>query len=224
MNDQATTILSIEAVELYQWMNQNANLISSGPLTIVFHLANNTFALKAKNFSYTLSKDVTIFAAPPKLGDSYPSYTISDRDFDLIIKIVKIASPEALSRFETVLNNNCNLSYKDQPGEAVPVSGRQENPPNDEFAFSEEDNKASKVITKVGELIRTGLIKSAEFLSRGIIKFGSFIQNKWTSEKRETVVEPSTITKLEKADSATNKISNFAQDLVLKIFYCDINR
>jgi len=220
-----TLILTIKSVEVYQRYNGVTFPVGSGPLSVYYYLQGNSFVIQTNNFSYTLSKEQSIFASPPHHGQLYPSYIFPANESYFILKITDNISSEALSSFESILNNHSHLSYREEP--EIGLSGlahsHQEEPGLEnepliqlETKLNEPvSEKPSNFITKGGELTRLGLIWSAEFLARGIAKIGGFVESKSTKHE-EKEVKPSIAEKLSTADSATQTALNFTKT---QVFY-----
>jgi hypothetical protein len=209
-----TLILTIRSVEVYQRYNEITFTVGSGPLFVYYYLQSNSFVIQTNNFSYTLSKEQPVYSSPPHHGQLYPSYIFPANQSYFVLRITDNISSEALSSFESILNNHSHLSYREEPEIALSELGHHHhNEPNLEnepmIQLEEKINqphsseKESNLITKGGELTRLGLIWSAALLARGIAKLGGFVENKCTTVHEEKEVKPSITDKLSTADSAT---------------------
>jgi len=223
---QPTLILTLKSVEIYQRFNDSTFPVTSGPLSVFYFLQSNIFVIQTNNFSYTLSKENPIYACPPHYGQLYPSYIFpASNNSYFILRITDIASPEALSSFESLLNNNSHLSYREEPeiGLVEHVQPHEhhglENEPLIQLGQQERKHcteKTSNLITKGGELARMGFIWTGELVSRGIAKLGGFVESKCTRTE-EKDVKPSIANKLSMADSATQTAFNFTRTQAVRL-------
>jgi hypothetical protein len=216
----ATVILSLNLVEVYQTANGKKSLVTTGPLNILYITSYNCFLLQVNNFNYHLSKEIPVLSSPGK-GDCYPSYVFPNMEGFYVIKVVKISSPEALCSLETILSNHCQLGYEEP--EEIGGGYTEITTATIEKAKGEEEEKdkkgkapktkteiASNIIYKGGELAKTGLIKSAELLSKGISKVGEIAQKKMKKGEEKDVSE-STVAKVKIANTATDTALKFTQ-------------
>jgi len=219
----ATVILAIQTVEVYQCVNQRSSLIETGPLNMLYIMSHNCFVLQVNNFTYQLSKEIPVLASPGEQPGEYPSYAFPNVNGYSIIKIKKIISPEALSSFETILNNHCDLAYKQEEeiecpestiegGEVVLASGERGEPVKTANASKNPKTEiASNIIYKGGEITKKGLIVSAEVLSKGIAKIGNYVQRKYIKKTEEKNVSESTVDRLTSANKTTSAIYTFTK-------------
>lgn len=210
---KATIILTIESVELHKIVNQTTTLVDKGPLNVLYLSSHNCFMLQIKSFTYHLSKEIPVLASPGKGYNAYPSYVLPIIEGHYVIKIIKASSMEVLSSFETILTNHTDLAYKTEDGE-----DEKQRLIETKVVEPEEKEKktktqiASDIIYKGGELTKTGLIKSAEAISQGISKIGSFVQEKYIKKNNtETEVSESTMNKLKIANVTTGAFLTFTQ-------------
>jgi len=153
-------------------------------------------------------------ASPAKGSDTYPSYVFPNLDGYYIVKIVKVATPETLCSLETILTNHCELAYQEDESEElanVTIELKKEEVKEAEKKSKTKAEIASGIISKGGELTKTGLIKSAELLSTGIGKIGAFVQKKYVKKSPEKEINESTFDKLQVANTATKAFFTFTQ-------------
>lgn len=229
----ATVLLSIDTAEVYHFVNQRSTLLESGPLNILYVMSHNCFILQVKEFSYQLSKEIPVLASPSMKAGEYPSYAFPNVNGTTIVKIVKVKSQEALSGFETLLNNHTNLAYKEEDenadlegmtieiGEAQLERGENEKKTVKSGAKSNPKTElASNIISKGGEITKKGLIVSAEVISKGIAKIGGLVQKYYVKKTVEKDVPESTFSRLEGANATTAAVYTFTRAQVISLFLC----
>jgi len=204
---QASVVLRLNMVEVYQVLDKKHTLQAKGPLQVLHLSSHKCFIMRVQDFNYHLSKEIPIVACPSNEGLGLPSYVFPNVDGYFIMKIIHVTSYEGLSSLESIFNNHTNFSYqeKEQAKGYAPIGdGKKEEEKKDDRTGAEI---ASDIIYKGGEMTKAGLIKGAQFISLGIGKLGDFINDKYIkSAKEEADLRESTVNKVEIANTATGAL------------------
>ena len=208
----ATIILSIQNVELYQTQSKKTSLMTKGTLNVLFLPSHNCFLLQVNNFNYHLSKELPFVAHLDPNPSAYSSYFFPNVEGYYIIKIIDVKTPESISSFETILSNHCTLTYHQEQ-----IENAFEEKKEEEKGNKTKTEIATDIIYKGGEITKAGLIKGAEVISLGITKLGGFIQEKYIKPSTDKDLGESTVNKVEIANVTTGAVVTLTKAQVIII-------
>ena len=221
-------ILQIPGVELWEINGQSSKLVQKGNLEVIEFKAYHCFILQINSFKYSLSKEIPILS---KKENNAVSYVLPNLNGYYGIKIKDQSEPQIMEVLDIILTQHSSLYYQEEEQQqhtrekaktTVSLSGSKPESKNEsvDYAGLKASNqiaqnskpsimksitteKVSTTIYKGGHMVKEGLVKAAESISKGLQSGGKYIQTK--IKKREVKeVDSSTLVKLKIAKTATN--------------------
>jgi hypothetical protein len=211
---EAVPIVRIPNALVYEMKSDNVlKLVDQGELRILqFEAVNDCFILQVGDFNYSIVKDMPVLASSQEMG-ALRSYVLSKAEGYYIVRVTSVTDLRMIQDLEAFFSNNTKFAEK-EPGEAKDLVVEKTVEVKTEETYTEI---VAKIISKGGEVIRTGLVTGAEYIAVGVNKGGDYIKETYIKEVSEVDISDSTVQKIKYVSQATNWFLNFKKTKVEKL-------
>jgi hypothetical protein len=211
---EAVAIVGITHALVSETKSDNElKLVDQGPLHIFqFGSTTDCFLLQVGGFNYSIVKDMPVLASSNEMG-AIRSYVLSKAEGYYIIRVTSVNDVKTIQDLETFFSNNTKFAEKDTDvAKGLVVEKTVGTKSNENYT-----EIVANLISKGGEVIRTGLTTGAEYIAIAVNKGGDYIKETYIQKGSGTDISDSTVKKVQYVNKATTWFFNFKKSKVEKI-------
>ena len=113
---QGTEVLFFEDAEVEKIKGTHTSYATVGPLSVLYFKDLHRFVLQINDWRYPIMRRLAIVGLDKNHPDSRSYILPAPNGFSFNLNINKVAHPEALKNFETILSNNSRFYFNGEPG------------------------------------------------------------------------------------------------------------